>query len=81
MKATFLDMRRNPRKILDAITRSETVTLTYRGKPVANIKPIKPAARASAAEHPAFGMWAERGDLADPVEHVRNLRKERHGAL
>ena len=30
MKATILDMRRNPKKILDAIARNETVTLTNR---------------------------------------------------
>jgi len=81
MKATFLDMRRNPQKILDAINRSETVTLTYRGKAVANIEPIKPAERGRAADHPAFGMWAGREDLNDPAAHVRNLRKARHGAL
>ena len=35
MEATVLDMRRNPKKILDAIERNEVVTLTKRGKSVA----------------------------------------------
>lgn len=81
MKATVLDMRRNPKKILDAIARNETVTLSYRGKPVARIEPIKNSERPSAAEHPAFGMWADRSEVADPSAYVRELRKGRFNAL
>lgn len=74
-------MRRNPKKILDAIARNETVTLSHRGKPVARIEPIKNAERPGAAEHPAFGMWADRSEVADPSAFVRELRKGRHNAL
>ena len=81
MKATVLDMRRNPKKILDAIARNETVTLSHRGKPFARIEPIEKPERRSAAEHPAFGMWADRTDLADPSAYVRELRKGRFDAL
>ena len=81
MKATVLDMRRNPKKILDAIARNETVTLSHRGKPLARIEPIENIERCSAAEHPAFGMWAERADMADPSAYVRELRKGRFDAL
>lgn len=81
MKATVLDMRRNPKKILDAIARNETVTLSYRGKPVARIEPIKNSERPSTVEHPAFGMWADRSEVADPSAYVRELRKGRFNAL
>ena len=81
MKATVLDMRRNPKKILDAIARNETVTLSHRGKPVARIEPVANAGRCGAAEHPAFGAWADRADLADPAEYVREMRKGRFDAL
>ena len=81
MKATILDMRRNPKKILDAIARKETVTLTQRGIPVAQIEAIESASPCKAAEHPAFGMWADREDLRDPSDYVRQLRKGRFGAL
>ena len=76
MKATILDMRRNPKKILDAIERNEVVTLTKRGKSVARIEPIG-RQRPSAAEHEACGMWASRDDLVDPSAHVRETRKGR----
>jgi len=81
MKATVLDMRRNPKKILDAIARNETVTLSHRGKPVARIEPIGGTQRCSAADHPAFGMWAHRTDMIDPSAYVRDIRKGRFDAL
>lgn len=81
MEATILDMRRNPKKILDAIEQNEVVTLTKRGKPVARIEPIQKRKRVPAAEHEAFGMWADREDMADPVAYVRKMRKGRFDAL
>ncbi|MCE5228794.1 type II toxin-antitoxin system prevent-host-death family antitoxin [bacterium] len=81
MKATLLDMRRNPRKILDAIARNETVSLTSRGKPVARIEPIAKGKRPTAGKHAAVGIWADRADMADPSAYVRNLRKGRFDAL
>lgn len=81
MEATILDMRRNPKKILEAIERNESVTLTRRGKSVARIEPIGGGKRPSAAEHEAFGMWADRDDMTDPSAYVREMRKGRLGDL
>lgn len=81
MKATLLDMRRNPKKILDAIARNETVTLTNRGNAVARIEPIRKSERPSMKEQEAFGMWADRSDMADPVAYVRAHRRGRFDAL
>ncbi len=81
MDATVLDMRRNPKRILDAIARNESVTLTNRGKGVARIEPIKKDQRVRVADHEAFGMWAERADMTDPSAYVRKLRKGRIHAL
>lgn len=81
MKATVLDMRRNPKKILDAIERNEVVTLTNRGKPVAHIEPIRNRERPSIKDLDVFGMWADRDDMSDPVAYVRTLRKGRFDAI
>lgn len=81
MEATILDMRRNPKKILGALERGETITLTNRGKRVARIEPIRDAARPAVAEHDAFGMWADRDDMRNPAAYVRLLRKGRFDAL
>lgn len=81
MKATLLDMRRNPKKILEAIARNESVTLTNRGHAVARIEPIPKSERASMKDQEAFGMWADRNDMADPAAYVRAIRKGRFSAL
>jgi len=81
VKVTVLDMRRNPRKILDAIARNETVTLTNRGKSVARIEPIRKTERPSVRDLDVFGMWADREDMADPAAWIRELRKGRFDAL
>ena len=81
MKATVLDMRRDPKKILDAIARKEVVTLTNRGKSVARIAPIRKAQRPRMEDQEAFGMWADRHDMSDPGAYVRALRKGRFDAL
>lgn len=78
MKATMLDLRRNTRKILDAIERNEAVSLSMRGREIATIVPKKSARPASSIRNsPAFGMWKDRADMEDPSAYVRNLRKGR----
>lgn len=78
MKATMLDMRRDPGKIIDAIARNERVILSVRGKDVAEVLPLKRKShKKSIVENPAFGMWSDREDMADPTAYVRDLRKGR----
>ena len=79
MEASVLDLRKKMRKVMSAIDRREHVTLTYRGKRRAMIVPLaesrkKPVRTADLA---AFGMWADRDDMTDPVAYVENLRKPR----
>ena len=79
MEASVLDLRKKMRKVMSAIDRREQVTLTYRGKRRAVIVPLAEARKkpVRVADLPAFGMWAGRDDLADPVAYVENLRKPR----
>ena len=79
MEVTLLDMRRNPKKILDALARNQAVTLTSRGKPIGRIEPIGQTPRPRAADHPAVGIWADHDDLADPAAWVRNQRVVMYG--
>lgn len=82
MKATLLDLRRNPGKIVEAIERNETVTLSKRGREIALIIPKgKEARRVSIKQDPAFGLWKDRADLGDPAAFVRDMRKSRFGDL
>ena len=81
MKATVLDLRRRPRRILEAIERNETVTLSKRGKEIALIGPKKERKGAlSLKDSPAFGLWKDRADMEDPAGYVRHVRRSRfHG--
>lgn len=75
MKATVTDLRRNLGKILEAIERSETVTLSKRGREIAVIVPKNRAKdKVSIRDNPAFGMWKDRSDMADPSAYVRQMR-------
>jgi prevent-host-death family protein len=78
MNATVLDLRRNMKGVLAALNRRERVTLTYRGRKTAVIIPCEQTpVQHPVREHPAFGMWADRADLADVNAYVRGLRKGR----
>jgi antitoxin (DNA-binding transcriptional repressor) of toxin-antitoxin stability system len=83
MKASVVDLRRNMKQVIKALDRNETVILLYRGKEKARIVPTagpKPSL-AKMRAHPAFGMWKDRQDMADPSEYVRAMRTRKRYAL
>ena len=79
MEASVLDLRKRMREVMSAIDRRERVTLTHRGRRRAVIVPFGEAAsgRVKVADLAAFGMWADRADMADPVAYVDEIRKPR----
>jgi hypothetical protein len=79
MEASALDLRKNMREVMAAIDRNERVTLIYRGRRKAVIIPFDEASKpqVKVADHPAFGIWADRHDLDDVPAYVRELRKPR----
>jgi len=78
MNATVLDLRKNMKSVLAAIERNEHVTLTHRGHKKAVIVPYREQEEEqSVTEHPAFGMWKDRDDMADVDTYVRKLRRGR----
>ena len=79
MEASVLDLRKKMREVMSAIDRRERVTLTHRGRRRAVIVPLGEAKpdRVKVADLPAFGMWADRSDMTDPVDYVNEIRKPR----
>lgn len=78
MTATVLDLRKNMKRVLEAIDCNERVVLTYRGREKAIIVPCQEQEqRQPASAHPAFGMWKDNADTADVDAFVRDLRKGR----
>lgn len=82
MKMTFLELRRDPAKLMEALERNEEVTISRRGCEIARVIPSgRSEVAAELRSHPAFGMWADRSDLDDPAARVRALRKGRFDDL
>ena len=84
MKASFVDLRKKSAEIIRALSRNERVTVLYRGKPAAVMQPITEKTGqdlATAKDHPAFGLWADRTDMKRVAAHVRVLRKGRFDDL
>jgi len=78
MKMSFLELRRDPAKLMEALERNEEVAISRRGQEIARVVPSgRPAASAGVKEHPAFGMWADRAEAGDPAGYVRKLRRGR----
>jgi len=85
MQATILDLRRRMPEVLRALDRHERVTILHRGQERAVLVPSRhhdsKTLKKRAANHAAFGMWADRTDLTDVATHVRTLRRGRGHAL
>ena len=79
MEASVLDLRKKMREVMSAIDRRERVTLTHRGRRRAVIVPLREteSGKVKVADLPAFGMWADRSDMTDPVAYVNEIRKPR----
>ncbi|MGZ4240387.1 MAG: type II toxin-antitoxin system Phd/YefM family antitoxin [Actinomycetota bacterium] len=69
------ELRQRAAEIIDAVREGEVVTVTYRGKPVARINPIRSRSEASDALGGAFGMWKDRRDMEDVRGWVREIRR------
>jgi antitoxin (DNA-binding transcriptional repressor) of toxin-antitoxin stability system len=81
MDISFLDLRKTPGRLLEALERRERITLSRRGKAIARILPLENGRSGSAADHPAFGMWADHAGMEDVAGQVRQLRQGRFHAL
>lgn len=77
MEVTFLDLRRNTAKLLEALNRREAITLFRRGKPVARIVPMDSDEKVDISKHPGFGMWSDHKETEDVDEFIKKIRSGR----
>lgn len=78
MEITAKDLRSQTRLLLDAVDRGEEVTITFRGRPRARVVSIEENRETTVGETELFGLWADRDDLEEPAEYVRQLRRSRY---
>ncbi len=79
MKATAKELRFHSKELLDAVSRGDSVVITFRGKPCAKLVPyedLKPSEPVQ-DEKGLFGIWHDREDIDNVGEYVRGLRKSR----
>lgn len=77
MEISARDLRIRTAEVLRAVQEGEVVTLTYRGRPVAQIHPLDQPAEPALAAADAFGMWRNRDDLKEVRDWVRESRRRR----
>lgn len=77
MQATFKQLRHETGAVLRAVERGEKVTVTFRGRPVAEMTAVKP--RKIAMEDALFGIWKDHDAVASVDAYMENVRKGRFG--
>lgn len=78
MEVSTKELRIQPGKILDHVASGQEVTVTYRGKALAKIVPIKKAGQASETDTTSiFGLWKDHGQTENIDAYVREVRKGR----
>ncbi len=70
---TAKDLRFNVSMLFDMLDKGEDITITYRGKEKAKLKPINSCEQKDVS---LFGIWSSRGEDVDSL--VRNMRKGRN---
>jgi prevent-host-death family protein len=78
MVVTAKQLRLQTSKILKAVQRMGSVTVTLRGKPVAKLSALKAEASMGVEDHPAFGMWADRDEMKEVHAWLKKIRTPRH---
>ena len=78
MEVSTKELRIQPGKIIEQVVHGEEVTVTFRGKALARIVPIRRGESVhSETDSGIFGMW---GDVSIPItvdESIREMRKGR----
>lgn len=78
MEVSTKELRVQPGKIIDQVVHGEEVTVTFRGKALARIVPIKDLDSVQTDDGLGiFGMWADVGGQDSVDTSVRKLRKGR----
>ena len=76
MYSTAKELRFHTKELLESVSRGEEVIITYRGKPLAKLVPIKKSKKDLQETEELFGIWKDK-DIDDVNSYVRNLRKGR----
>jgi len=71
MTVSTKELRTRTKEIIEAMKRGEEVIITYRGKPVAKISPIK---EKEDPDDSLFGIWEDNPAVDDVEEFIDEVR-------
>ena len=77
MKVTTKELRTQPGKIIDHVAKGQEIIITYRGKALAKIVPLKKEEQIPQQNETIFGMWKEHALETTVEEQIKELRKGR----
>lgn len=77
MQATFKQLRHETGAVLRAVARGERVTVTFRGRPVAEMTAV--GQMQAAPDEKLFGIWKDNADVASVEAYMNSVRKGRFG--
>jgi prevent-host-death family protein len=78
MRITTKELRIQPGRIIDQVANGQEVTVTFRGKALAKIIPIRKRSNSNQkAEASIFGLWKDHADFQSVEDFVSDLRKGR----
>jgi prevent-host-death family protein len=75
--ATAKDLRQKTAALLDEVRRGQSVVITYRGKSIAVLTPVKKAERKT-LHLAGFGMWRDRKDMRSVEKWLSKFRRPRY---
>lgn len=82
MKISLATLSKRRDDVLDALKNNQKISVSHNGHVIAVLQsPRADERRERKLRTPAFGMWADRDDMADPNEWRRNLRRKRRDGL
>jgi len=78
MRISLSTLSSRQETVLEALQRNENISVSHQGRVVAVLRPsVADAAKERMLKTPAFGMWADRTDMADPNQWRRGRRQKR----
>ena len=79
MTVTAKDLRLKTSAVLKKIQQIGSVTVRFRGKPVARlVSTLREQVERDLKDYAAVGIWADRKDIKIPAAWVRRIRKPRY---
>lgn len=76
MQISIRQLRKETAKIVEYVEGHHRVILTKRGKPCAEIVPIREKKQKKVVDE-AFGMWADHKELKSVEGYIKQIRKGR----